>query len=95
MNTSQPHNPSYGYLWWLNGKSAFIPPGITNLVSGDISLEAPEEMIAAIGANGQLINIVPSQQLVVIRMGNATDDSLVPFSIQNQMWDILNELIVE
>ncbi|MDW3194276.1 MAG: serine hydrolase [Cytophagales bacterium] len=95
INTSQPLNPSYGYLWWLNGKSAFIPPGITNLVSGDISLEAPEEMIAAIGANGQLINIVPSQQLVVIRMGNATDDSLVPFSIQNQLWDILNELIVE
>ncbi len=94
LRTSQSFNPSYGYLWWLNGQGSFIPPGITSRITSDISTEAPDEMVAAIGRNGQLINLVPSQQLVVIRMGNTTDTALVPFSIQNQLWEVLNELIV-
>ncbi len=27
LNSSQDLNPSYGYLWWLNGKSAHVLPG--------------------------------------------------------------------
>lgn len=95
LHPSQALNPSYGYLWWLNGQGSFIPPGTTSRIPADITPAAPDELVAAIGRNGQLINIVPSQNLVIIRMGNTTDTALVPFNIQSQLWEALNELIVE
>ncbi|MEO9482988.1 MAG: serine hydrolase [Ekhidna sp.] len=94
-NTSQNLNPSYGYLWWLNGKGSFIPPGLTASIPGDITPTAPDEMFAAMGKNGQLINIVPSQQLVIIRMGDDPDEGLVPFTFQDALWDLLGDLITE
>ncbi len=94
ITTSQSLNPSYGYLWWLNGQGSFIPPGQTASIPSDIAPNAPDEMFAAMGRNGQLINIVPSQNLVVIRMGDDPDESLVPFTFQDRLWEILNELIV-
>lgn len=94
-NTSQELNPSYGYLWWLNGKGSFIPPGLSFNINADITPKAPDEMFAAMGRNGQLINIVPSQQLVVVRMGDDPDTSLVPFTFQDLMWEKLNALISE
>ncbi len=94
-NTSQSLNPSYGYLWWLNGKGSFVPPGLTVSVAGDITPEAPDEMFAAMGKNGQLINIVPSQQLVVVRMGDDPDEGLVPFTFQDALWGLLSDLITE
>lgn len=93
INTSQSLNPSYGYLWWLNGKESFVPPGLTVSIPGSITPNAPGEMFAAMGKNGQLINIVPSQQLIIVRMGDDPDDGLVPFTFQDAMWDILNDLI--
>ena len=93
INTSQELNPSYGYLWWLNGKDSFIPPGFTTSISSDITPNAPDEMFAAMGKNGQIINIVPSQEMVVVRMGDDPDESLVPFTFQDDLWAILNDLI--
>jgi CubicO group peptidase (beta-lactamase class C family) len=95
VNTSQSLNPSYGYLWWLNGKGSYIPPGFTVTVQSDITPNAPDEMFAAMGKNGQVINIVPSQGLVVVRMGENPDLGLVPFTFQDDMWAILNDLIGE
>lgn len=92
-NTSQDLNLSYGYLWWLNGKSSFIPPGFSTAFQGMISPKAPAEMFAAMGKNGQFINIVPSENLVVIRMGEAPDGSLVPIIFQNEMWEKLNVVL--
>ena len=43
---------------------------------------APNDMIAALGKNGQFINVVPSMKLVFIRMGDAPDNSMVPFPAQ-------------
>ena len=50
-------------------------------------------MFAALGKNGQLINVVPSQGLVFIRMGNNPDNSLVPFTYNNEVWKRLNLVI--
>lgn len=93
INSSQELNPSYGYLWWLNGKISFIPPGLTTSIPSDITPNAPDEMFAAMGRNGQVINIVPSQELVIIRMGDDPDEGLVPFTFQDAMWDIIDDLI--
>jgi CubicO group peptidase (beta-lactamase class C family) len=92
VNTSQTINPSYGYLWWLNGKSKFMLPGSQAVFNGSITPQAPADMIAGIGANGQYLNVVPSQNLVWIRMGNNPDNSLVPTAFHNEIWDYLNDL---
>jgi len=92
--TSQTMNPSYGYLTWLNGKSSYLLPAPGQIkINEAISPDAPADMFAAMGKNGQLINVVPSQQLVVIRVGDAPDTSLVPYTFQNDLWIKLNEII--
>ncbi len=88
-SSSQSINPSYGYLWWLNGKSSFKAPGFQTSFAGAISPQAPADMFAAMGKDGQLINIVPSQNLVLVRMGDAPDNTLVPFLFQDDMWEAL------
>jgi len=70
VNSSQSLNPAYGYLWWLNGKDQFMLPQTQFVFDGLLLPDAPPDMIVAAGKNGQLLNIVPSQGLVVVRMGN-------------------------
>ena len=57
ISTSQDLNPSYGYLWWLNGKGNFIPPGLQIAIPTDVTPGAPDDMFAAMGKNGQLLNM--------------------------------------
>lgn len=93
VTTSQNINLSYGYLTWLNGKASSMVPGLQTVFNQSISPNAPADLFAAMGKNGQLINVVPSQGLVVIRMGDAPDTSLVPFLFQDEMWKELNKVI--
>lgn len=71
----------------------FIPPGIQIKIPTDITPSAPSDMYAAVGKNGQLLNIVPSQNLVVVRMGDNPDESLVPFTLQEDLWAILGRVL--
>ncbi|MEY4929519.1 MAG: hypothetical protein RI909_243 [Bacteroidota bacterium] len=91
--SSQNLNPSYGYLTWLNGKSSYIIPNSQFVFSGSVSPNAPADMFAAMGKNGQIINIVPSKNIVVVRMGDVPDTSLVPFLFQDDLWKKLNAII--
>ena len=95
ITTSQDINHSYGYLWWLNGKSSYMLPGLQLSFPGSLSPNAPDDMYAAMGKNGQLINVVPSQGLVVIRMGDNPENDLVPSTFQDQLWVYLNQVIPE
>lgn len=95
ITTSQNYNLSYGYLTWLNGKTSFMVPTLQTIFPGSISPSAPADMLAAMGKNGQLINVVPSQNLIVIRMGDEPGTSLVPFLFQDDLWKILNTVIVK
>lgn len=90
VNTSQNMNLSYGYLWWLNGKPSFMVPGLQFSFPGSMNPNAPADMFAAMGKNGQFINVVPSMNLVFIRMGNAPDASEVPFLYNDSIWIRLN-----
>ena len=91
--TSQPLNPSYGYLWWLNGKESVQFPGATNSVASSITPSAPRDMISALGKNGQFIDVIPSLNLVVIRMGDISDQQPVPVLFHNQLWEKLSLIV--
>jgi len=94
VNTSQNLNLSYGYLWWLNGKASYMVPGLQVVFPGSWAPNAPRDMIAALGKNGQFINVVPSQRIVMVRMGEAPDSSYeVPLEFNNDIWRWLNAVI--
>lgn len=91
--TSQPINQAYGYLWWLNGKSSYRVPLSQLQFNGSLIPNGPSDIYAAIGKNGQLINISPSERLVMIRMGVNSGSGLVPFSYNDQIWQRLRRAI--
>ncbi|WP_282136251.1 serine hydrolase domain-containing protein [Seonamhaeicola maritimus] len=93
-NTSQDINKSYGYLWWLNGKTSYHLPASQLEFSGELIPNAPDDMFAALGKNDQKIYIAPSKKLVVIRMGEAADgETFALSSFDNELWEKINNLI--
>ncbi|WP_179319401.1 serine hydrolase domain-containing protein [Winogradskyella helgolandensis] len=94
VNTSQPTNEAYGYLWWVNGKSTYHLPQTQFEFTGEIIPNAPSDMYAALGKNDQKIYVVPSEKLVVIRMGEAADDENFALSnFDNELWGKITALI--
>jgi hypothetical protein len=91
-NSSQSINTSYGYLTWLNGKTNFMVPGLQFSFNGSIVPDAPADMYAALGKNGQIINVVPSQNIVMIRMGDGDGVSLVGTQYNDSIWIRMNDL---
>ncbi|WP_282031507.1 serine hydrolase domain-containing protein [Winogradskyella eximia] len=93
-NTSQSINKSYGYLWWLNGKSSYHLPQSQMEFTGDLIPNAPSDMFAALGKNDQKIYVVPSKKLVIIRMGeSAEDENFALSNFDNELWEKINTLI--
>jgi len=92
VNSSQNLNPSYGYLWWLNGKKAITYPGLSTSFNTSLAPNAPTDLFAAMGKNGQFIDIVPSESLVIIRFGESPDSSLVPVEFHDEMWQKLEAI---
>ncbi len=92
-NTSQSINQGYGYLWWLNGKSSYRLPSSQLEFNGSIIPSAPNDMFMALGKNDQKIYVVPSKKMVVIRMGEAADDTNFALSgFDNILWQKINAL---
>ena len=86
INSSQDLNPSYGYLWWLNGKTSYIAPGGAASFLGPIAPSAPEDVYVAAGANGQFISISPTKALVMVRQGDSRFTSLAPLELHDEIW---------
>lgn len=89
ISTSQNINPSYGYLWWLNGKTSYMIPGEQTVYQGHLVPNAPSDMYAAMGASDQRIYVIPSKKMVVIRMGDASDPENPNFAVSgfdNDLW---------
>lgn len=66
LSPSQQLNPAYGFLWWLNGHPVLRANGTRSatLIPG-----APADLVAALGALGRKVYVVPSRNLVVTRTG--------------------------
>ena len=96
VSTSQSINPSYGYLWWLNGKTSFMIPNEQNVYQGFLVPNAPADMYAAMGAKDQRIYVIPSKKMAVIRMGDASDPVNPNFAVSgfdNELWGKINAMI--
>jgi CubicO group peptidase (beta-lactamase class C family) len=91
-NTSQELNKSYGYLWWLNGKESYMLPGSQLVFNGSAQPNAPDDMYSALGKNGQIINVVPSENLVMVRIGNIPQSVFVPNFFNDEIWQKFNLL---
>jgi CubicO group peptidase (beta-lactamase class C family) len=66
-------NNAYGYLWWLNtagGRWRSAASKVGEFQEGKRLPSAPDNVYNALGANGQLIFVVPDHNLVVVSMGH-------------------------
>jgi len=93
ITPSQSLNPSYGYLWWLNGQGSYIPPGLPFAINDDLAPDAPQDVYTAAGALGQLISISPSNSLIMIRQGTSSNAGLVPVNLHNDIWQRLMAVV--
>ncbi|MEI9933120.1 MAG: serine hydrolase [Rhizomicrobium sp.] len=81
MFTRSGTNPAYGRLWWLNGSRYAIKPLATR-VEGPLIPAAPADLVAALGLLDRKLYVVPSQKLIVVRMGAAAPDK----DFDQQLW---------
>jgi CubicO group peptidase (beta-lactamase class C family) len=83
LRPSQALNPSYGYLWWLNGQPE-VARGSGERVKGPLIPNAPADLVAALGAVDRKLYVVPSLELVVTRLGNNAGPAF-----QNEFWKLI------
>lgn len=96
IRTSQNINPSYGYLWWLNGKTSYMVPGSQKHFQGYIIPNAPSGMFAAMGAQDQRIYVIPGKKMVIVRMGEAANPENPTFAVSGfdtALWGKIDTLI--
>ncbi len=94
INSSQTENKAYGYSWWLNGKENYRLPASEKELQGSIIPEAPKDLIAGLGKNDQKLYIIPSQNMVIVRMGKpgAAKVKLGLSTFDNELWSKINAL---
>lgn len=93
ITPSQDINKSYGYLWWLNGKTSFMIPESQIVFPGSCTPNGPADMYSGMGKNGQFISIIPSEKLVLVRMGEDPSGVAVPFMFLDSIWSQLKLII--
>ena len=94
LNSSQDLNLSYGYLTWLNGKTNYKLPQTQMTFNGALIPNAPADTYAALGKNDQKLYVVPSLNLVVIRMGESAGNvHLASSSFDNELWGKLRQVL--
>jgi CubicO group peptidase (beta-lactamase class C family) len=94
VHPSQDINNSYGYLWWLNGQESFMLPQSQLVFPGYTLPDAPADLYAALGKNGQYIMVSPEEDVVIVRIGNSPPGlgGLVPTIFANGIWSYYNRL---
>lgn len=91
-NTSQNFNLSYGYLWWLNGKASTMVPGSQLVIPTMLIRNAPNDMFCALGKNDQKIYVVPSTNMVIVRVGESAFGAAASSPFDTTLWSYINKL---
>lgn len=71
-------------------------PSEQTVYTGFLVPNAPVDMYAAMGASDQRIYVIPSKNMVVIRMGGASNPSNPSFAVSgfdNELWGKINDVI--
>ncbi|MFZ1749545.1 MAG: serine hydrolase [Saprospiraceae bacterium] len=93
VTPSQSLNRSYGLLWWLNSQPSFMLPDLQFVFNTHLIPNAPKEAWCALGKNDQKIYVLPSQRVVIIRMGNDGGEVTgAVSSFDNLLWEKINRL---
>jgi len=92
LNSSQPYNLAYGYLWWLNGKASAMVPFSQIQYPTKLIPNAPNDLFCALGKNDQKIYVIPSMNMVIIRMGNAAYEGETVTVYDSILWSYINKL---
>ncbi|HNC38741.1 MAG TPA: serine hydrolase, partial [Chitinophagaceae bacterium] len=70
-------------------KSQYMLPGSQKVYSGYLIPNAPADMFAALGAKDQKLYVIPSKNMVIVRMGNAAYQGNASFAksgFDNELW---------
>lgn len=82
---SQALNPSYGFLFWLNGQSTLLKSG--SLSTDMLMPHGPTDIVAALGAGDQKIHVSRSTKLVVTRQGaSAGEPGAAATAWDDEIW---------
>lgn len=86
-------NLSYGWLWWLNGGASHRVPGpyLLPTNAGPLFSAAPADLASALGLDDKKLYVVPSLDLVIVRLGeiapiSGTDSPAAISSFDNAFW---------
>ena len=84
-------NPSYGYLWWLNGQPGHrVGPG-GDLQAGPLIPDGPPDLVAALGKDDQKIYVSRAEDIVLVRQGGRagtrSSESLSDFD--RELWRLV------
>jgi CubicO group peptidase (beta-lactamase class C family) len=71
---SSEHNHGYGWWWWRNGGEPVLDSVDFKLKKGRLHPFAPKDAFCAVGLGNQFVEVVPSLDLVVVRIGVAPPD---------------------
>ncbi len=91
-NTSQNFNLSYGYLWWLNGKVSAMVPYSQIVFPVKLIRNAPDDLFCALGKNDQKIYVVPSRNMVIVRVGGSAYEADAISTYDTLIWNYINKL---
>ena len=81
---SQNINEAYGYLWWLNNSKSHMTWD-KGLSPGKLLPNVPDETILALGAGDRVLAIIPSKELILVRLGSFPNDS----NFMNNLWEYI------
>lgn len=70
-------NPGYGWFWWLSGGHPTLDlVDSSELERGTLHPSGPDDSFCAVGLGGQIIEVVPSHDMVIVRIGRAAVDEI-------------------
>jgi CubicO group peptidase (beta-lactamase class C family) len=94
-------NAGYGYLFWLNHRGPIASPllatsgvGDNTIADGQILPGAPEDIFWALGFNDQVVAVIPSEDIVAVRMG-AKPPAEAPFGRGELTTGVLSAVVTE
>lgn len=73
-HSSQDLNRGYGYLWWLSGEEPTLDSVDFKPKPGGLHPFAPGDAYCAVGLGNQVIEVIPSLDMVMVRFGVAPQD---------------------